>query len=44
MRKKPVAVQEISSGISAAGDHGYKELTRNSLVHRRRGARSARIL
>jgi len=32
-------------GISAAGDRGYNELQiRNSLVHRRQGERSARIL
>ena len=30
MRKKPIAVQEISNGISAAGDRGYKELNKES--------------
>ena len=43
MRKDPVAVQEISSGICAADDRGSKSLG-TPLVYRRRGARSARIL
>jgi len=45
MLKSAIAVQEISSGIAAAGDRGYKkESGECPRVHRRRGERPARIL
>src|SRR5258708_37680715 len=45
MRKKPIAVQEILWGISAADDRDYnKEFGNCPRGHRRRGERPARIL
>jgi hypothetical protein len=32
MRKKPIGVQEISSGIAAVGDRGYKGKARREFA------------